>query len=132
MLGLQRVLGLGSYETAWTWLDKLRWAMVRPGWDCLTGTVEVDETYVGGPEEGKRGREVETKAIVVVAAEKERPRRSADIRLRRVKDVSGGTACAPSSRVPWARFCWLHTDGMDRLPARTKAASSTSISTITR
>jgi hypothetical protein len=69
-LGLQRVLGLGSYETAWTWLHKLRRAMVRPGRDFLTGAVEVDETYVGGPEEGKRGREAETKAIVAVAAEK--------------------------------------------------------------
>ena len=34
-LGLQRVLGLGSYETAWTWLHKLRRAMIRPGRDCL-------------------------------------------------------------------------------------------------
>ncbi len=58
-LGLQRVLGLGSYETAWTWLHKLRRAMVRPGRDCLTGAVEVDDTYVGGPKEGKRVREAE-------------------------------------------------------------------------
>ena len=86
-LGLQRVLGLGSYETAWTWLHKLRRAMVRPGRDCLTGAVEVDETYVGGPEEGKRGREIETKAIVAVAAEKS-GRGIGRIRLRRVKDVS--------------------------------------------
>jgi hypothetical protein len=63
------VLGLGSYETAWTWLHKLRRAMVRPGRDCLTGTVEVDETYVGGLAEGKRGRGAEAKAIVAVAAE---------------------------------------------------------------
>ena len=56
-LGLQRVLGLGSYETAWTWLHKLRRAMVRPGRDSLSGTVEVDETYVGGVEKGRRGRE---------------------------------------------------------------------------
>lgn len=68
-LGLQRVLGLGSYETAWTWLHKLRRAMVRPGRDALSGTVEVDETYVGGVEKGKRGRNTETKAIVAVAAE---------------------------------------------------------------
>ena len=45
-LGLQRVLGLGSYETAWTWLHKLRRAMIRPGRDRLAGRVEVDETFV--------------------------------------------------------------------------------------
>jgi transposase-like protein len=108
-LGLQRVLGLGSYETAWTWLHKLRRAMVRPGRDCLTGAVEVDETYVGGPEEGKRGREIETKAIVAVAAEKS-GRGIGRIRLRRVKDVSADSllpfvqgAVAPGSEV--------HTDG---------------------
>jgi transposase-like protein len=55
-LGLQRVLGLKSYETAWTWLHKLRRAMVRPGRDLLTGRVEVDECYVGGLEEGLPGR----------------------------------------------------------------------------
>src|SRR6266511_3380570 len=98
-LGLQRVLGLGSYETAWTWLHKLRRAMVRPGRDCLTGTVEVDETYVGGPEEGKRGREVEIKAIVVVAAEKS-GRGVGRIRLRRIKDVSGERRPATSTRSP--------------------------------
>jgi hypothetical protein len=58
-LGLQRVLGLSSYETAWTWLHKLRRAMVRPGRDSLCGTVEVDETYVGAVEKGKRGRETD-------------------------------------------------------------------------
>ena len=55
-LGMQRVLGLGSYQTAWAWLHKLRRAMVRPGRDKLSGWVEVDETYLGGLEEGKRGR----------------------------------------------------------------------------
>jgi transposase-like protein len=86
-LGLQRVLGLGSYQTAWTWLHKLRSAMVRPGRDCLAGAIEVDETYVGGPEEGKRGRETETKAIVAVAAERD-GQAIGRIRLRRIKDVS--------------------------------------------
>ncbi len=47
-LGLQRILGLGSYRTAWAWLHKLRRAMVRPGRDRLQGRVEVDETFVGG------------------------------------------------------------------------------------
>ena len=56
-LGLQRVLGLGSYQTAWAWLHKLRRAMVRPGRDQLGGEVEVDETYLGGAEVGVVGRQ---------------------------------------------------------------------------
>ena len=55
-LGVQRILGLGSYQTAWTWLHKLRRAMVRPGRDLLSGEVEVDETYLGGREVGVTGR----------------------------------------------------------------------------
>jgi transposase-like protein len=86
-LGLQRVLGLGSYETAWTWLHKLRRAMVRPERERLTGEIEIDETYVGGPEEGKRGRETENKAIVAIATEK-RGHAIGRIRLRRIEDVS--------------------------------------------
>ena len=58
-MGLQQVLGLRSDETAWTWLHKLRRAMVRPGRDRLTGRVEVDEAYIGGVEEGVRGRHTE-------------------------------------------------------------------------
>ena len=92
-LGLQRALGLGSDETSWTWLHKLRRAMVRPGRDRLAGEIEADETYVGGPEEGKRGREVESKGIVAVAAE-QRGRGIGRIRLRRVKDVSAESLLA--------------------------------------
>ena len=86
-LGLQRELGLGSYETAWTWLHKLRRAMVRPGRDLLSGTIEVDETYVGGPEQGTRGRETESKAIVAIAVEKN-GRGLGRIRLQQIGDVS--------------------------------------------
>ena len=67
-LGLQRVLGLNSYETAWTWLHKMRRAMVRPGRDLLAGRVAVDESYLGGLEEGLRGRKLENKALIAVAA----------------------------------------------------------------
>jgi len=84
-LGLQRVLGRGSDETAWMWMLKLRRAMVRPGRARLPG--EVEEPYGGGPEEGKRGRASEKKSIVVVAAEKN-GRGIGRIRLQRVKDVS--------------------------------------------
>ena len=68
-LGLQRVLGLGSYRTAWSWLHKLRRAMVRSGRDRLAGWVEVDETYLGGPEEGAVGRGVQDKVLIVIAAQ---------------------------------------------------------------
>jgi len=49
-VALQRVLGLGSYQTAWTCLHKLRRAMIRPGRERLAGMVEVDESYLGGEE----------------------------------------------------------------------------------
>jgi len=86
-LGLQRVLGLGSYRTAWTWLHKLRRAMVRPGRDRLTEKVEVDETLVGGVEPGGGRRHVGKKALVVVAAEV-RGRAIGRIRMNRVADLS--------------------------------------------
>jgi hypothetical protein len=55
-LGLQRALGLGSYQTAWAMLHRYRVAMVRPGRERLTGRVEVDEAYIGGVEAGVGGR----------------------------------------------------------------------------
>lgn len=68
-LGLKRILGLGSYNTAWNWLHKLRRAMVRPGRDRLTGAVEVDEKYLGGIGKNIRGRGAKRKTIVAIAAE---------------------------------------------------------------
>jgi len=68
-LGLQRVLGLGSYHTAWQWLHRLRRAMVRQGRDKLSGTIEIDETYIGSERSGKRGRGAGNKALVAVAIE---------------------------------------------------------------
>lgn len=67
--GLQRVLGIGSYRTAWAWLHKFRRLMVFPGRDKLSGRVEVDETLVGGKKAGKRGRGAEGKSLVVIAIE---------------------------------------------------------------
>lgn len=68
-LGLQRILGLGSYKTAWSMLHKLRRAMVRPGRERLSGLVEVDEGYWGGEETGVDGRQLEEKVVLLVAAE---------------------------------------------------------------
>jgi transposase-like protein len=87
-LGLQRILGLGSYLTAWTWLHKLRRAMVRPGRDRLSGVVQVDETYVGGTKPGKRGRGATGKSLVLIAAELD-DTRIGRIRLKRVPNSSG-------------------------------------------
>src|SRR3954452_22271712 len=65
---LQRQLGFGSYGTAWTWLHKIRKAMVRPDRHPLAGRVEADETHVGGPRPGKRGRGAAGKTLVGGAA----------------------------------------------------------------
>jgi transposase-like protein len=86
-MGLQRVLGLKSYKTAWTMLHKLRRAMVRPGRDRLQGRVEVDETFVGGEEEGVHGRQTETKAMIAVAVEEDGDG-IGRIRMRRIPDAS--------------------------------------------
>jgi|SRR5437660_2596024 len=84
---VQRVLGLGSYRTAWTWLHKLRRAMVRPGRDRLRGELEVDESFVGGEESGYEGRGAQTKALVVIAAE-QNGRGTGRIRMARIPDAS--------------------------------------------
>nr|WP_321465478.1 IS1595 family transposase [uncultured Desulfobulbus sp.] len=86
-LGLKRVLGLGSYNTAWEWLHKLRRGMVRPGRDQLKSPVEVDETYIGGVGAQIRGRGAEGKTIVAIAAEI-RGKGPGRIRMAVVPDVS--------------------------------------------
>jgi hypothetical protein len=108
-LGLQRVLGLGSYRTAWSWLHKLRRAMVRSGRDRLVGWVEVDETYLGAPEEGVDGRGVQSKALIVVAAQAD-GKGIGRIRMRVIRHPSA--ACLH----PFVQDCiepgsTVHTDG---------------------
>ena len=87
-LGLQRVLGWGSYQTAWACLHKLRRAMVRPDRDRLGGRVEVDETYSGAPHPGPRGRGALGKVLIVVAAQA-KGQGVGRIRMSRIPDVSG-------------------------------------------
>jgi len=84
---LQRKLGLGSYQTAWSWLTKIRTAMVRPNREPLAGEVEIDESYLGAPEAGKPGRAAEKKSIVAAAVEK-RGRGCGRVRLGLIANVS--------------------------------------------
>ncbi len=89
-LGLQRVLGLGSYRTAWSWLHKLRRGMVLPGRELLGDAVEVDESYIGGIRHGVGGRGARGKAIVAIAVE-DRGERAGRVRMRRIPNVTKDT-----------------------------------------
>ena len=129
---VRRLLGLGSYETAWAWLHKLRRAMVRPDRDRLFGAVEVDEMYVGGQEKGVHGRQTEKKAIVACAVEVLDNKRLGRVRLRRVADVSDESlrpfvqdAVEPGSSVltdAWSGYSGLSGAGYDHLVVNQSAA----------
>jgi transposase-like protein len=110
-LGLQRVLGLGSYKTAWSWLHKLRRAMVRLGRDRLSGRVEVDETYLGSPEKGMAGRRTEKKALLVVAAQED-GKGIGRIRMKRVPDASADSLL-PFVEASVEPGSVVHTDGWE-------------------
>ena len=122
-LGLQRVLGLGSYQTAWPWMHKLRRAMVRPGRERLTGLVEVDETYWGAEEEVVIGRQTERKALIAVAAE-ERGTGLGRIRMQRVQNASAASlmpfveeSVEPGSVVCYRQLVGLRSAQEEGLPA---------------
>ena len=91
-LGLQRVLGLGSYETAWAMLHRLRRAMVRPDRDALSGHVEVDETYIGltdrDPLPATERKSHTTKTLLAVAVEIVKPKGFGRIRIKRIRSPS--------------------------------------------
>jgi len=87
-LQLQRDTGFGSYKTAWSMLHRLRSALRHRPEARLAGLVEVDETYVGGHERGRRGgREVLHKSIVAVAVE-QRPHSAGRARLSVLQGVT--------------------------------------------
>jgi transposase-like protein len=129
-LGVQRVLGLGSYRTAWRWLHKLRRAMVRPGRDRLSGTVEVDEVYIGGEKPGKRGRGAGGKVLVLIAAQINGSK-IGRIRLASVADASApvlskatAAAVSPGSRVltdGWSGYATLKAKGYRHAVVRNSA-----------
>jgi transposase-like protein len=124
-LGLQRLLGLGSYRTAWLWLQKLRHAMVRPGWDRLGGQVEVDETYLGAVDAGAGRRHLRSKALVAIAAQID-GKGIGRIRLRRIPAASTSPLVAfvkhavkPGSVVitdGWEAYAGLKQEGFKHRP----------------
>jgi hypothetical protein len=114
-LGLQRVLGLGSYQTSWAMLHRLRRAMVRPGRERLNGKVEVDESYVGMRDPSKllTGAKLKShtsRSLVAIAVEMQEPKGFGRIRLRRIP-VDSERYLLPfvcEAVEPGAR---VHTDG---------------------
>jgi transposase-like protein len=107
-LGLQRVLGLGSYQTAWVWLQKLRRAMVRPGRDRLSGEVEVDETFLGGRDFEIDGPGTD-RALILIGAEV-RGRGTGRIRMAKVRDASAASII-PFVQRAVCRGAIIRTDG---------------------
>lgn len=67
-LALQCDLEIGSYQTAWAMLYRLRSVLARPGRERLTSTVEVDETYIGGEEPGLSGGRTKGKKVLTGVA----------------------------------------------------------------
>lgn len=88
---LHRLLGFGSYQTAWSMLHRFRTAMVRPGRYQLVGEVEVDETMLGGTKPGKRGRGAAGKVPVVAAVELLSPKGFGRCRLRVIPNAEAPT-----------------------------------------
>ena len=136
-LGLQRLLGLGSYRTAWLWLQKLRRAMVRPGWDRLGGQVEIDKTYIGSGESGGGRRHLGNKILVAIAAQID-GKGIGRIHLRRIPTASTSPLVAfvkdavkPGSVVitdGWEAYAGLTEEGFKHRPrvinASDKSASA--------
>jgi transposase-like protein len=129
-LGLQRLLGLGSYRTAWALLHKLRRAMVRPGRDRLAAEVEVDETAIGPSAPGRLGRGTFADRAIVAIAVEARPRGACGrIRLGRIPDCSSAVLAdfATDAVTPGAVIYTDHWRGYDRLVAAGFVHQRTSI-----
>jgi transposase-like protein/ribosomal protein L37AE/L43A len=133
---LKRQMGFGSYQTAWSWLHKIRRAMVRPQRAPLAARVEADETYVGGPRPGRSGRGAGGKIKVAGAVEsgrgQARGRRLGRLRLAVVPDVSAkslegflaANVARPTTVVTdgWSGYGGLATAGYRHAPLNLSAS----------
>jgi transposase-like protein len=114
-LGLQRVLGLGSYQTAWAMLHRFRAAMVRRGHERLHGKVEVDESYLAisdrqSPLTAKGRKNNTAKTLIVIAVEMLEPKGFGRIRLQRIRDDSADSVL-PFVQQGIEQGATVHTDG---------------------
>ena len=120
-LSLKRTLEVGSYQTAWAMLHRLRSVLVRPGRDRLAGTVEVDETYIGGEESGLRGGRARGKKVLTgIAVEVREPRGLGRCRMRPLADASAASlhAFVTDHVEPGARVItdgWQGYRGLEKL-----------------
>ena len=112
-LGLQCVLGFGSYETAWAWMHKLRRAMVRPDRDLLGGdgvSVEIDQTFIGGPTQVRSNRYA-NKAEVAIAVERMHPKGLGRVRLRHIDSADRKNELFSFTQQCVAHGSIVYTDG---------------------
>jgi transposase-like protein len=111
---LHDMLGLGSYETAWAWLHKLRRAMVRPDRELLAGVVEVDEAFIGGRATGRQGASTD-KVPVMIAVENVGTQVDRKLRLGRVRlavaEAPGSKQLVDFARTTVAPGALIRTDG---------------------
>jgi transposase-like protein len=132
-LSLKRTLDIGSYQTAWAMLHRLRSVLVRPGRDRLTGLVEVDETYIGGQELGLPGGRAHGKKVLTgIAVEILEPRGFGRCRMRPLADASAASLHAfvtdfvePGAKVitdGWKGYSGLEKLGYIHLPRSQRAA----------
>ncbi len=128
-LSLKRTLEVGSYQTAWAMLHRMRSVLVRPGRDRLAGTVEVDETYIGGEESGLRGGRARGKKVLTgIAVDVRGPNGLGRCRMRPLADASAASLHAfvtdqvePGARVitdGWAGYRGLEKLGLRPRPAQ--------------
>lgn len=108
-LGLQRVLGFASYDTAWAWMHKLRRAMVRPDRDLLSGTVEVDEVFIGNETRGKAGG-VKDNTAAMVAVESLPGRKLGRVRIE-IANVARSSELLDFATRVIAKGSTIRTDG---------------------
>jgi hypothetical protein len=122
-LGLQRVLGFGSYETAWAWMHKLRRAMVRPDRELLGGegvSVEIDQTFIGGRMQARKGAKWDNKAEVAIAVERRHPRGLGRIRLRHIDSTDRKEELFGFTQDCVAHGTIVYTDGDSIYPLITR------------